>query len=42
MTSAIKTYQVLVAFHQTETVTFSVKAGSKKEALQKGYGFRLH
>ncbi|MBN2224081.1 MAG: hypothetical protein JW765_05340 [Deltaproteobacteria bacterium] len=39
MTSAIKTFQVLVAFHQTETVTFSVKAGSKKEALQKAMDF---
>jgi len=39
MTSTIKTYQVIVAFHQTETVTFSVKACSEEEALHKAMDF---
>jgi hypothetical protein len=39
MTSTVKTYQVMVAFRTVETVTFSVKARSKEEALHKAMDF---
>jgi hypothetical protein len=39
MTSTVKTFEVIVDFHKVETVTFSVKARSKKEALQKAMDF---
>jgi len=35
MTSKIRIFEVIVDFHLIETVTFSVKARSKKEALRK-------